>query len=171
MNPLVGWVGSPHHAPYHRIEVTVATWDLSPAWFEQLAPGGVLLVPLWLRAGVQASVAFTKRPDRLKSLSAEPCGFMLLRGPAAGTESYVSIGSWNASLDGPDPATVALLGDLLQQAPRSEPAPDLDSGWFTPIALSHVAAITLVSFQEGCSRMRQGILDPGNRSNDPTSRS
>ncbi|MGI9119507.1 MAG: methyltransferase domain-containing protein [Acidimicrobiales bacterium] len=154
-----GWVGSPHHAPYHRIEVTVGTSDLSPAWFEQLAPGGVLVVPLCLRAGVQASLAFTKRPDRLKSLSVEPCGFMLLRGPAAGPESYVSIGTWSASLDGPDPDTVALLGDLLQQEPISEPAPDLDSGWFTPIALIHDGAVSLVRFQEGRSRICQGILD------------
>lgn len=159
-----GWLGSPHQAPYHRIEATVATWDLSPAWFEQLAPGGVLVVPLWLRAGLQASVAFTKDHGHLKSLTAEPCGFMLLRGPAAGPESYVSIGTWNASLDGPDPDTVALLGDLMQQEPRSEPASGLDPGWFTPIALSQAGAITLVSFQEGRSRVCQGILDRANGS-------
>jgi protein-L-isoaspartate(D-aspartate) O-methyltransferase len=159
-----GWAGSPPYAPYDRIEVTVGTRDLSPAWFEQLSADGVLVMPLWLRAGLQASVAFIKRGDRLQSLSIEPCGFMLLRGPAAGPETYVSMGAWNAGLDGSDPDTVALLDDLVQQDPRSEPAPDLGSGWFTPIALSQAGAVTLVSFHEKRPRICQGIIDSASRS-------
>ncbi len=33
-------------APYDRIELTVGVWDIAPAWWAQLAPGGRLLVPL-----------------------------------------------------------------------------------------------------------------------------
>ena len=35
-----GALGDPGHAPYGKIIVTVGPWDLPPAWFDQLAPGG-----------------------------------------------------------------------------------------------------------------------------------
>ena len=41
-----GDLGVPEHAPYDRIIATVGCNDLSPAWFDQLAPGGFMLVPL-----------------------------------------------------------------------------------------------------------------------------
>jgi protein-L-isoaspartate(D-aspartate) O-methyltransferase len=41
-----GALGEPDHAPYDKIIVTVGPWDLPPAWFDQLAPGGTLVVPL-----------------------------------------------------------------------------------------------------------------------------
>ena len=50
------WVG----ATYDRIVATVGVWDISPAWVDHLASDGVLVVPLWLRAGQQGSVAFRK---------------------------------------------------------------------------------------------------------------
>jgi hypothetical protein len=39
-------------SPYDRIIVTAAAQDLEPAWLEQLAEGGVLLVPLVLAPGL-----------------------------------------------------------------------------------------------------------------------
>ena len=41
-----GDLGVAEHAPYDRIVATVGCNDLSPAWFDQLAPAGFLLVPL-----------------------------------------------------------------------------------------------------------------------------
>jgi protein-L-isoaspartate(D-aspartate) O-methyltransferase len=38
--------GAPAHAPYHRVVATVGCADVAPAWIEQLAPDGRLLVPL-----------------------------------------------------------------------------------------------------------------------------
>ena len=55
-----GWSGSTHDAPYDRIEITVGVWDISPAWIDQLGADGIIVVPLWLRAGVQASIAFRR---------------------------------------------------------------------------------------------------------------
>ena len=83
-------------APYDRIILTVGAWDIAPAWCEQLAPGGRLLMPLWLR-GAQKTVAFTPRVDRqgrdhLASVSISSCGFMRLRGPFAGPEGYLPLG-------------------------------------------------------------------------------
>src|SRR5262249_6633754 len=52
-----GALGEADHAPYDRIIVTVGAWDLPPAWWDQLTPGGRLVVPLRWR-GQTRSVAF-----------------------------------------------------------------------------------------------------------------
>ncbi|MEV1179505.1 methyltransferase domain-containing protein, partial [Nonomuraea sp. NPDC049784] len=44
-----GATGHPENAPYDRIIVTAGAWDVPPAWREQLAPGGRLVVPLRVR--------------------------------------------------------------------------------------------------------------------------
>jgi protein-L-isoaspartate(D-aspartate) O-methyltransferase len=41
-----GDLGVPDAAPFDRVIVTVGSNDLAPSWFDQLAPGGFLLVPL-----------------------------------------------------------------------------------------------------------------------------
>lgn len=38
--------GCAEHAPYDRTIVTVGSWDIPPAWVEQLADGGTITVPL-----------------------------------------------------------------------------------------------------------------------------
>jgi protein-L-isoaspartate(D-aspartate) O-methyltransferase len=83
-----GALGDPGHAPYDRIIATVGVWDLAPAWYEQLAPGGRVVVPLDLR-GVQRSVCFERVGDHWASLSSRPCGFMRMRGPSAGPDRNV----------------------------------------------------------------------------------
>jgi protein-L-isoaspartate(D-aspartate) O-methyltransferase len=75
-------------APYDRIIATVGVWDLAPAWLDQLASGGRLVVPLDLR-GAQVSVAFEREDGHWASRSVVPCGFMRLRGALAGPEQVV----------------------------------------------------------------------------------
>jgi protein-L-isoaspartate(D-aspartate) O-methyltransferase len=41
--------GVPDRAPYDRIIVTAGAWDIPPAWCEQLAEGGRIVVPLRMR--------------------------------------------------------------------------------------------------------------------------
>ncbi len=137
-----GWLGDSSGGPYDRIEATVGVWDLSPHWMEQLQEGGIIVVPLWLRTGLQASVAFQKQGDRLRSVSVEAAGFMRLRGPHAGPERYVRINEWWASLDKISPENIAILRDLLATAPRVEPAPVLPQGWFRRFALEASGAIS-----------------------------
>jgi protein-L-isoaspartate(D-aspartate) O-methyltransferase len=62
--------GDQEHAPYDRIIVTAGAWDLPPAWREQLAPGGRLVVPLRWR-GQARSIAFTPGHGALRSDSVE----------------------------------------------------------------------------------------------------
>jgi protein-L-isoaspartate(D-aspartate) O-methyltransferase len=78
-----GAVGWPAGAPYDRVVLTAAAGDLAPAWTEQLADGGRIVLPLALR-GVQQSVAFERDDAGLVSVSVVPCGFMPLRGAGSG---------------------------------------------------------------------------------------
>lgn len=113
-----GWEGAAEQAPFDRIEVTVGVWDLSPRWMEQLGEGGVIVAPLWLRAGVQASVAFRKHGDRLVSESVRPCGFMRLRGPNAGPEALVTVDGWVACVDQLRPTDIQTLRGLRHRGAR-----------------------------------------------------
>lgn len=72
-----GTVGAPEYAPYDRIIATVSPWDIPPAWWQQLAPGGRLVAPLRWR-GQTRSIGCTYRNNRLVSDSVELCGFVPL---------------------------------------------------------------------------------------------
>lgn len=98
-----GALGYPDLAPYDRIVLTVGSWDIQPAWWRQLAPGGRLLLPLSVR-GSHLSIAFDlvdgpgpgdgERADDgvegcgavLRSVSVRSCAFVRLRGRGVGPE-------------------------------------------------------------------------------------
>jgi protein-L-isoaspartate(D-aspartate) O-methyltransferase len=145
-------------ARFDRIEATVGLWDLSPTWLAALEPGGVLVAPVWLRAGLQASVAFREVGGRLESTSVEPCGFMRMRGPGAGAPTYHRLGSWTVTLDHASPERVAVLAALLGGDSSVHRIAPPQWGWFTPIALGEPGAVNL--FAEGASGsvIRSGIL-------------
>jgi protein-L-isoaspartate(D-aspartate) O-methyltransferase len=86
-----GGFGYPEAAPYDRIILTVAGWDVTPAWREQLEPAGRLVLPLAL-GGSQKSVAFERRAGHLASLSVRDCLFMTLRGAFAAPARRVPLG-------------------------------------------------------------------------------
>ncbi|MEV8509701.1 methyltransferase, FxLD system [Actinoplanes sp. NPDC051475] len=89
-----GALGHPNRAPYDRIIVTAGSWDLVHAWWQQLAPGGRLVVPLRLHgSGLTRVIAFDLAdPDRLISTSAYVCGFVPLRGASETIEAHVRLG-------------------------------------------------------------------------------
>ncbi|WP_034261708.1 methyltransferase, FxLD system [Actinospica robiniae] len=74
--------GLPDGAPYDRILVTVGAWDIPPAWTEQLAEGGRLLVPLRVR-GLTRVIAFEDRGNHLESVSERIFGFVPMQGEGA----------------------------------------------------------------------------------------
>lgn len=82
-----GGYGHPEKAPYDRVIVTAGSWDIAPAWREQLRPDGRLVLPLELRAGAQVCVVFepAKGPagEHLQSVALADCGFLQLRGDFA----------------------------------------------------------------------------------------
>lgn len=92
-----GWMGLSDGAPYARLELTVATTDISPHWVDQLEDGGVLVAPLLLRPNGQALVAFRKRGTTLESVSVFAGGFMSLRGVGASGEQSRDVGPWRVT--------------------------------------------------------------------------
>lgn len=140
---------------FDRIVATVGVWDLSPAWVSRLAADGRIVAPLWLRAGQQASIAFHPAGAGLRSLSAEPCGFMQLRGLGAGDATYRPIGPWTVSLDSEDPELLNVLAHLLDEDSSVRRAPRLPRDWFTPIALAEAGAVSM--FSEG-PVIRSGLV-------------
>lgn len=82
-----GRSGVPDAAPLDRIVVTASTPSVSRAWFDQLVPGGLLVVPLRLSTvlfAVQAVAVFRKVAAGFDSVAVTPGGFMALRGAGGG---------------------------------------------------------------------------------------
>jgi methyltransferase of FxLD system len=100
-----GWRGWPSGGPFDRIELTVGAMDLSLAWFEQLAEGGLLVAPLWLGA-TDVSVALRKRAGALVSESWTLCGFVRMRGEGA-EQAVVARLSDRLTLTGPNALALA----------------------------------------------------------------
>ncbi|MGH4012804.1 MAG: methyltransferase, FxLD system, partial [Pseudonocardiaceae bacterium] len=82
--------GVPEHALYDRIIVTAGAWDIPPAWVEQLAPGGRIVVPLRMR-GLTRSLALDRDGDHLVSRSAMICGFVKIQGVGAHQERVLPV--------------------------------------------------------------------------------
>ncbi|MGH4001863.1 MAG: methyltransferase, FxLD system [Pseudonocardiaceae bacterium] len=68
---------------FDAIIVTVGAWDIAPAWIEQLAPAGTLVVPL-LMNGSSRVIAFQRTVaaggDHLISTSQQVAGFVPMQG-------------------------------------------------------------------------------------------
>ncbi|TDD34672.1 protein-L-isoaspartate(D-aspartate) O-methyltransferase [Actinomadura sp. KC06] len=151
--------GAPDAAPFDRIQATVGVWGLPAAWFEQLTPGGRLVVPLWLRPGLEVSVAFERHGDVLRGLSCEPCAFLRLRGAHAGPDGYRPLGDGHfVTADFLDPSGTARLGRLLNEKPTVEEAvPGLARGWFPSLALADERALQIFSLHTG--QASSGLYD------------
>lgn len=74
-----GSLGYAERAPFDRIVVTVGAFDLPPAWWDQLAAGGRMIVPLRWR-GQTRSLALVWHEDHLVSESVKLCGFVPMIG-------------------------------------------------------------------------------------------
>ncbi|SFL98454.1 MULTISPECIES: methyltransferase, FxLD system [Streptomyces] len=83
-----GALGAPEYAPYDRLIATVGVWDLPASWWEQLAVGGRMVLPLRWR-GLTRSVGFVRETDRLRSESLATCGFLPMIGQDGEREGYV----------------------------------------------------------------------------------
>ncbi|WP_374216149.1 methyltransferase, FxLD system [Frankia sp. R82] len=83
-----GEFGAPQYAPFDRIIVTAGAWDIPPAWVDQLAPGGRIVVPLRMR-GLTRSIAFDLDGDRLVARDYQLCGFVPMQGVGENRTSLV----------------------------------------------------------------------------------
>jgi len=71
--------GVPGEEPFDAIIVTVGAWDIAPAWLDQLAPHGVIVLPLIMN-GVTRTIGFRRDGDHLISTSTEVAGFVPMQG-------------------------------------------------------------------------------------------
>ncbi|UWM47701.1 methyltransferase, FxLD system [Streptomyces carpaticus] len=115
-----GEFGFPDRAPFDRIIVTVGAWDIPPAWVEQLADDGRIVVPLRNR-GLTRSVAFERRQNHLVSRDYRLCGFVPMQGVGECRERLVLLHGEDAGLrvDDGQPADAEALGTALT-GPKSE---------------------------------------------------
>lgn len=75
-----GSLGWAEHAPFDRILVTAGAPDLPPSLVTQLAPGGILVVPVGDERS-QVLVSASRGPDgRLLKAQSTPCSFVRLVG-------------------------------------------------------------------------------------------
>ncbi|MFF3400355.1 methyltransferase, FxLD system [Streptomyces sp. NPDC002659] len=88
-----GALGDPGTAPFDRIIVTAGAWDIATGWWDQLAVGGRLVVPLRLHgSGLTRSIAFTRTDNgRMASDNAAVCGFVPMRGAEEMGEIHVRL--------------------------------------------------------------------------------
>jgi protein-L-isoaspartate(D-aspartate) O-methyltransferase len=87
-----GGYADPGDDPFDRVIVTAGAWDIAPAWLDQLAPGGRLVLPLAVR-GIQLSVALERgAEDCWVSRSAFRCGFVRMAGAFADPEAFAPLG-------------------------------------------------------------------------------
>jgi protein-L-isoaspartate(D-aspartate) O-methyltransferase len=76
-----GHLGYATAAPYDRIVLTAGSATITRAWLDQLVDGGLLELPLRMKAvGLQAIATFRRTGHRLESVSIVPGQFMQLRG-------------------------------------------------------------------------------------------
>jgi protein-L-isoaspartate(D-aspartate) O-methyltransferase len=75
-----GGYGWPERAPFDRIVATVGCPDIPPAWREQLAEGGLLLVPLKIGGVGDPLLRLEKRDGRLAGRFVGYSAFMTLQG-------------------------------------------------------------------------------------------
>ncbi|MGW7237031.1 methyltransferase, FxLD system [Streptomyces sp. NPDC054804] len=83
-----GALGAPEFGPYDRVIAAVGMWDLPGAWWDQLAVGGRLVVPLRWR-GLSRSVAFRREKELMRSDSVKMCGFLPVIGQDGERDDYI----------------------------------------------------------------------------------
>jgi protein-L-isoaspartate(D-aspartate) O-methyltransferase len=162
-----GWDGYPDRAPYDALIATMACWTVSPAWLEQLRPGGRLVAPLWLGPRFEAVAAMRRTGHGLDGRLLLQCSFNKPRGQAGGPRLSVrdprapgATLEVSAQLAG-NPESLQKAQNIIFDAEpvRTEVGP-LGTSWFHRIALADPGAFVLQRCENNVIVNLSGILDP-----------
>ena len=116
----------PDQEPFDRIIVTAGAWDVPPAWFAQLRPGGRLVVPLRWRGQTQSvALVAPDAPGRagstglvLRAASMTPCGFIpMIEASGEQTADLDRDGQVRLTWDGDEDIRPERLADVLAHPP------------------------------------------------------
>jgi protein-L-isoaspartate(D-aspartate) O-methyltransferase len=165
-----GEFGAKGDAPFDRIIVTVGAWDVPPAWVEQLAEGGRIVVPVRMR-GLTRSVVFERDGGQLVSRSVEVCGFVAMQGAGEHDERLVLLFGKEVGLrfDDEPPHDVELLNGVLA-SPRTEVWSGVTVGNTEPFDTLQVWLATTVPgfcWLAVDPELDTGIVKPANRMASP----
>lgn len=134
-----GAAGYAPNAPYDRIILTVNAGDIAPAWFAQLKPGGVLVLPLSI-GPAQFSIAFEKVAGTLRGRSLQPCSFMPLRGSMGddptGTRTITAAPGLRLVMTNAAAPNAGRIAALLETPASSRAIAGLRHGWFSALAFA-----------------------------------
>jgi protein-L-isoaspartate(D-aspartate) O-methyltransferase len=75
-----GTEGASEQAPFDRIEATVGVWDIPATWFDQLNPGGRMVLPLRWRGQTRGVALVMGEDGVLRSDAVFLCGFVPMIG-------------------------------------------------------------------------------------------
>ncbi|RNH98247.1 methyltransferase, FxLD system [Micromonospora aurantiaca] len=158
-----GW---PADAPYDAVIVTVEVSDIPPAWTDQLAPDGILVVPLRMRGNTRC-LTLTREADHLIAIDSIVCGFVPMQGAAADPVTRRALRGDDVTLRIDDPDTRALNLDALSTAlngPRIDAWSAVTTPPATPFDSLHLwlASQPHPYGQLAVDRHRAADLDPQN---------
>lgn len=162
--------GDPDRASYDRIIVTAGAWDLPAAWWQQLAMGGRLVVPLRLHAGgLTRSLGFEyQQPGRMVATQAQMCGFVPLRGASQHAERFLQLADdITLHVDADQLTDQAELAQALQH-PRHEQWTGIHVHDDDPVAHLDLWLVTTSGtgfgrLAVGTAARRRGLADPALR--------
>ncbi|MGH3897432.1 MAG: methyltransferase, FxLD system [Pseudonocardiaceae bacterium] len=115
-----GEFGAAEYGPFDRIIVTAGTRDIPPAWVEQLAEGGRLVVPLRTK-GLGRSWVLEHAGGYLTGRDPQPCGFVPMQGLGEHRGRSIPLHGDEVSLclDAGQQVETAALGEVLS-TPRAQ---------------------------------------------------
>ena len=169
-----GELGHAAGGPYDAVIVTVNTSDIPPAWTEQLAPGGLLVAPVRMRANTRC-LTLQRHDDHLVAIAALQCGFVPMQGegrdpvrstPLLGDDIVLAVDDPSTTVD-PEALSAAL------QTPRAEVWPPVtahvdETGVFESIHLWLASQPRPYGALTVDRERAADLLDPDNRFVCPT---
>ncbi|MFD0546337.1 methyltransferase, FxLD system [Streptomyces mexicanus] len=125
-------LGAPSHlvprGGFDAVVITYNSWDISPAWREQVAHGGRLVLPLEIH-GYTRAIAFERRGEMLHARKFTHCGFLRAQGEHARTIPVVHLldGELKLRFEDGTPASTKGL-EMALRGPRHQIATGVTMG-------------------------------------------